>query len=300
MKRIFCIMFCMCLLCSFIPSSFAITTKEQMLSDIDSMLDDYNYDGIINYFVLKKNEAHTIPGATVPFMRDNTLILPANLTEIGDSAFAEDTGFDCIVIPDSVEVISDTAFSGISNLTIIANEDSYAYTWANNHGYTVSSLPAYPDEFTITINNDNFDDYFEIVTLPHYNGFGEIQSGELRIGVKSKLYDLGYVIKGNINHAITVEYRAKWTNVSSEFASYTKETQLDFLASFWVSTISTSDVEFNRMVPGEITFISNQLVKSYVLETDDSSFNQPDQYRATITLEDGTRFDRYVVDGYLY
>ena len=296
MKRLLCFVLCMCLFCTLIPSAFAITTKEQILSDIDPMLDEQNYDGIINYFTLVKNESQTIAGATKPFVRDNTLILPTNLTEIGDSAFADDTAFDSVIIPDSVIKISDSAFSGISNLTIIANEGSYAYTWASNHGYTVSSLPVYPDEFTITLTADNFYDYFEFVTLPRYNVFGEIQDGQWRIGVRSKLYDLGYIVKGDLDHNIYVEIQYHRADRVE-----TRQDQLATLLSFinGISGNSITNFSLTRIISGEITFIDNSLVSSYTLESRESGFG-PDTYRAKIVLENGKLFDRTVVDGYLY
>ena len=181
-------------------------------------------------------------------------------------------------------------------MTVIANEGSYAYTWASDHGYTVSSLPAYPDEFTITLTADNFDDYFEFVLLPSYNVFGEIQDGCKRIGVRSKLYDLGYIVNGYFDNNIYLEIQYKHDNKVE-----TGQHQLATLASFIniISGNSITNITLKRMIPGEISFINNKLVSSYTLEYKESHWG-PDAYRARIVLEDGNLFDRTVVDGYLY
>lgn len=298
MKRFVCFVLCTCFLCGLIPSSYALATKEQILSDIDPMLDEQDYQGIINYFTLVKNESQTIAGATKPFVRDNTLILPANLTEISDLAFADDMQIEAVVIPESVISISDSAFSGIDNLTIIAKEGSYAYIWATNKGYAVSPLPGYPDEFTITLTADNFNDYFEFVVLPQYNAFGEVQDSQYRIGLKSKMYDLGYIIKGEIDQNIFLEYE-----IIGKSLTQTSQGSLFSAVYFtggWFENIN--DIVLKRLIPGEITYINNNMVDSITIDKWPGN-RSPDAYWAKITLKsnpDAVPIGRGFIDGYMY
>ena len=97
----------------------------------------------------KADEEHILPEGAALF------VLPASLEEIGASAF-ESTGAEKIIIPDSTDIIGDSAFAhninlrfvlipksvtyigdqafeGISCLTIQGEENSYAIKWARDH-----------------------------------------------------------------------------------------------------------------------------------------------------------------------
>lgn len=62
------------------------------------------------------------------------VVVPEGATQIGSKAFAQ-SSLEEIALPDSVQSISSDAFAGLSDLTISASEDSYAYKWAVEQGY---------------------------------------------------------------------------------------------------------------------------------------------------------------------
>ena len=61
------------------------------------------------------------------------VVLPEGVTEIGARAFAN-SGLREIHLPASLQSIDDTAFQGLTDLTVTAEEGSYAYAWAVAHG----------------------------------------------------------------------------------------------------------------------------------------------------------------------
>ncbi|MBR0463191.1 MAG: Ig-like domain-containing protein [Clostridia bacterium] len=78
------------------------------------------------------------------FMNDagfDLVVLPVGCTSIGDYAFAGERTLLYVKIPDSVTSIGEHAFddyAGGSHVRIIANEGSYAWSWAVAHGYEIS------------------------------------------------------------------------------------------------------------------------------------------------------------------
>ena len=68
----------------------------------------------------------------------NVLTLPSSTTTIESEAFAGLTNVDIIVIPTSVTSIADDAFAG-SDVIIKAPSSSYAYRWAQSHGFQVQT-----------------------------------------------------------------------------------------------------------------------------------------------------------------
>ena len=255
------------------------------------MIDARDYDGVANYFIKLKNDALTIKSAEKPYIKGNTLYLPNSLTEISEESFAHDVNIQYVVIPDSVVSIADNAFEGIENLTIVANETSYAYSWALNNGFAVSDILSHEDQFTVAITADNFFDYFEFVVLPYYNSFGELQENRFRLGVRSKLYDMGYVIREVSD--ITLEV----TITTGDF-SRTQEISLNGLLTFGLVYQGFPEVRLNRMIPNELSYVDTSLVKSYVLGTKSGY----DRYHAEIVFKDTTyiTYGRTVIDGYLY
>lgn len=75
---------------------------------------------------------------TVTVRSANILTLPASTAAIESEAFAGLTNVDIIVIPASVTSIADDAFAG-SDVIIKAPSSSYAYHWAQNHGFEVQT-----------------------------------------------------------------------------------------------------------------------------------------------------------------
>lgn len=66
--------------------------------------------------------------------------LPSSLIFIGRSAFANCTNLKRIFIPSSVSSIEDDAFSGIDDLVICCNKDSYAYDFAKRMNIKVKAV----------------------------------------------------------------------------------------------------------------------------------------------------------------
>ena len=174
--------------------------------------------------------------------------------------------------------------------------ESYVYTWATNKGFAVRTTPVYEDEFTITLTEDNFDEYFEFVVLPWYNSFGEIRDNVWRVGVRSKLYDYGFVIKNDYDELrnIIIEF-----NHTHPYFSSPIEMHLYNLLTFGSGTMpldpSQYSVRLSRVLSGNVTF--SRLVESYTLE----KRSNYDSYMAEV-LFSGDRYpkSRSVVDGYLY
>ena len=63
--------------------------------------------------------------------------IPEGVVRIGEGAF-KDSALERIILPKSLEVIEEDAFSGCDNIVIIAQDGSYAETWAKENGYSVS------------------------------------------------------------------------------------------------------------------------------------------------------------------
>lgn len=67
------------------------------------------------------------------------VIVPDGATEIGNRAFANSSLLE-INLPDSLEFIADDAFEGVSEVTVSAEEGSYAYDWATAMGLLPNTL----------------------------------------------------------------------------------------------------------------------------------------------------------------
>lgn len=82
------------------------------------------------------------------------VIIPDGTTFIGSRAFA-DSSIKEIVIPDSVESIEEDAFDGCNNLMVVANSGTYAYRWAEKHGFIIiPTKPTPAEDFAYTIGSN--------------------------------------------------------------------------------------------------------------------------------------------------
>lgn len=80
----------------------------------------------------------------------SNVTLPDGLTSIGVGAFAKCSGLN-IIIPDSVTSITEYIFGNTINVTVYANSNSYARTYANYWGIKFSCLNTHDwDKGTIT------------------------------------------------------------------------------------------------------------------------------------------------------
>lgn len=81
-------------------------------------------------------------GAMDSFFNQKNVIIGEGITYIGDGFFKYYTNTKCIYIPDSVTEISETAFAEDNEITVFASADSYAIEYAIAHGmnYKVTDL----------------------------------------------------------------------------------------------------------------------------------------------------------------
>ncbi len=141
---------------------------------------------------------------------------------------------------------------------------------------------------TVDLNSENFEDYFEFVSVPRYNAFGELINA-FGIGLKSKKYDEGLIIY-TIDD-ITVEYTDDyWTDSSSlgnllMFGSATSGFNVDKLA-------------YTRITDGKVTYIKREYVDSY----DIPEFEKPNDYNVEtrVELQNGESIYRTLYPEYPY
>lgn len=142
---------------------------------------------------------------------------------------------------------------------------------------------------TVDLNSENFEDYFEFVTVPRYNAFGELL-GSFGIGLKSKKYDEGLIIY-TIDD-ITVEFAdSRWTSDDS----------LDSLLSFslTLSGYTADEIAYSgRITEGKVTYIKQEYVDSY----DIPELEKPDDYNVytQIQLQNGETLYRALYPDYPY
>lgn len=154
---------------------------------------------------------------------------------------------------------------------------------------------------TTELTKDNFDEYFEFVTMQEKNAFDEYD-GNVWIGLKSKKYDDGLILyniyDNHYNDEITIEYaynNGEWSDTNQE--------KLSSILHFGIGhgcdhpeSFSLSSIE--RIAGSKITFIKKDFVESYEIEP----FSSPDQHssQATITLKNGESFYASVNPDYPY
>ena len=73
-----------------------------------------------------------------------SVIIPDNVSRIGNAAFKNCFSLETAVISDSVTEIADDAFDGCDNLTILCFKDSYVYSYAQANGIKVSTFVVAP------------------------------------------------------------------------------------------------------------------------------------------------------------
>lgn len=116
---------------------------------------------------------------------------------------------------------------------------------------------------TVELTPENFDEYFEFVTTPTFNDFGE-QNDYLKLGLRSKKYDEGLILYGvdDLQYCDTfaIEYTADY---SYEDYSDTDTTQWR-LASFLSfstlggSNIKVTSIRIDRIAGSKLTFIKKE------------------------------------------
>lgn len=149
------------------------------------------------------------------------------------------------------------------------------------------------NDYLVKVNLDskNFEEYFEFVTVPRYNAFGEPDEN-IGIGVKSKKYDEGLIV-----------YSLDDITVENIFNSFNSENKLQSLLSFGTSFSFYPDDDnvlsySGRITDGTVTFIKQEYVEDYPIP----ELKKPDDYYAetTIQLKNGEIITRYLYPEYPY
>lgn len=141
---------------------------------------------------------------------------------------------------------------------------------------------------TVDLNSENFEDYFEFVTIPKYNGFGEIVKDCTVFGVKSKKYDDGLIVYSMDD--ITVEYT---------YSGNSGDTDLKSLLYFGNESWSSVNISYGgRITDGKVTFIKQEYVEEY----DIPEKKKPDEFAVTtfIQLKNGESISRTLQPEYPY
>ena len=143
----------------------------------------------------------------------------------------------------------------------------------------------------VNLDSKNFEEYFEFVTVPRYNAFGEPDEN-IGIGVKSKKYDEGLIV-----------YSLDDITVENIFNSFNSENKLQSLLSFGTSFSFYPDDDnvlsySGRITDGTVTFIKQEYVEDYPIP----ELKKPDDYYAetTIQLKNGEIITRYLYPEYPY
>ena len=139
----------------------------------------------------------------------------------------------------------------------------------------------------VDLTSENFEDYFEFVTPPKFNAFGE-PDGHY-VGLKSKKYDEGLVVYSFDD--ITVEFSAE---------SSTSDFTIDALLSFGIGGLdNVKDVSYaGRITDGKVTFIKKEYVENYSIPESE----KPDMkiVEAEVQLKNGEEIFRYIHPDYPY
>lgn len=137
----------------------------------------------------------------------------------------------------------------------------------------------------VDINENNFDDYFELVVFSDTNAFGE-ETNDTRFGYKSKAYDDGLIIY-KMDDGMVVEM------LEQEF---TMSEDLDSLLMFgrtWSNTpIDELSIErTGRIVGGKISFIKAEYISKYEIGEQSNPGEQVVEFN--IELLNGETIIRY-------
>lgn len=149
-----------------------------------------------------------------------SIILPENITEIGDNAFYNCKSLEEIVIPDSVETIGSYAFYGCTSLAEIDLPDSLCeveeYTFYSCTSLKTVTLP----HETTTVGAYSFAYTSSLETVWMW-GVKRIEkhafdySGVEDIYLESELYYIGYtVFRGDVER--TIHYDGDWSDVDTD------------------------------------------------------------------------------------
>lgn len=127
---------------------------------------------------------------------------------------------------------------------------------------------------TVELNNDTFEQYFEIVTFTPKNEFGEEEDYD-EYFLKSKLYDDGYII---LNTDEELEDIAVGINFnSSSYGEHEFISNLDSLLDFssYVPVYSDNSTStFSRVTDSQLKILPLDCVKSYERDEDiDNCYN---------------------------
>ena len=145
---------------------------------------------------------------------------------------------------------------------------------------------------TVELNNDTFEQYFEIVSYIPKNEFGEEEDGNCYF-LKSKLYDDGYII---LNTDEELSDIAVGTNFNSSYGEQECISSLYSLldSGSYVSLYSDNPTfTFSRVIDSQLKILSLDYVKSYEQDEDiDDWYNIEfiNGYKMTRFLDVGSKY----------
>ena len=160
------------------------------------------------------------------------------------------------------------------------------------------------DLVTVEITPENFDEYFDVYTVPVNNAFGEFEYSCWYL--RSRKYDEGLILYGlddaDYCDTISVEFVIRST-VDSGYEQLA-EPIIDELGSMldsggvlelsWDPSVAFSLESISRMTGSKLTFVRSEYVESIELEERD----KPDMSSTeTITLKNGETFTYYYPRG---
>ena len=164
---------------------------------------------------------------------------------------------------------------------------------------------------TVELTKENFDEYFEWVTIPRINAFGE-QEGA-RWGLRSKKYDDGLILYGlddqNYCDSITLKYTVTMHYPSGSDWSDQENTDLSTLLCIQRGCsgdageeVSVDVNSLDRIAGSRLTFIKKEFIESYDIELAEHPDDPVDSFfaSATITLKNGETFYSAIARDYPY
>jgi hypothetical protein len=247
------------------------------------------------------------------------IIFATSLTACGQSSAKDQTTESSV----SNEQKSDSESNAVGNQTAESEDLLVKYGTIiealenNDYDGAVSSITSLKEEYlaetagdindylvTVELTPENFNDYFEFVTIPGQNAFGE-RSDTLWVGVRSKKYDEGlilYDIEG-AEHCddITIEFITDLTESQEANTSQMRLAELlSFLSGFggYGTEKDSLSYELSRIAGSKLTYIKKEYIDSYEIPP----VSSPDLHstESTVVLKNGESFNLWVNPDYPY
>lgn len=158
---------------------------------------------------------------------------------------------------------------------------------------------------TVELTKENFDEYFEWVTIPEVDIFGDQEA--LWCGFRSKKYDDGLILYGlgDANYSDSIYVKFSLTHHLLDDSIYSdqyKDSLMNLLIFNYGMTpeISASLDSIDSIAGSKLTFVKKEFVESYDIEPAEHPDDPNEVLRAdaTITLKNGDSFGRTIARDY--